>query len=260
MYSREDAMSEDWKSIDRFSPKVCERLGWYVYLFIDPRDGKPFYVGKGKANRCFAHLKVRRLCAKTERIGELRKLGKVPRIEILKYGLTEAEAFLVESAAIELLGFDLLTNEVRGHHALDRAKAGVVEIEEELSAMPVEVRHKVILITINKLYRPGMPLPDLYDATRSAWKVNPELHQPEYAFSVYRGIVRAAFEITRWLPAGSTLKTYEHDGYRPEGPRAGRWEFVGLRAPDTVWRRYVGKSVRKYIVQGAQNPIQYVGC
>jgi hypothetical protein len=32
-------------------PEVAERLGYYVYLYIDPRDGKPFYVGKGKNAR-----------------------------------------------------------------------------------------------------------------------------------------------------------------------------------------------------------------
>ena len=253
-------MSSDWKSIERFSPKVVEQLGRYVYLYIDPRDGEPFYVGKGTGNRCFAHLRSKGESRKAQRITDLRKLGLRPRIEILKYGLSDEAAFMVESTAIDLIGLENLTNEVTGHGSMDRSKAGVAEVQEELAATPVTITHRVILITINKLYRPGMPLPDLYDATRSAWRVNPDRYDPDYALSVYRGIVRAAFEITAWHPAGSTLKTYEHDGYRPDGPRQGRWEFVGLRAPDAVWRRYVGKSVRAYITQGAQNPVRYVGC
>ena len=30
-----------------FSPKIMEKLGYYVYLYIDPRDSTIFFVGKG---------------------------------------------------------------------------------------------------------------------------------------------------------------------------------------------------------------------
>jgi len=29
---------------------------FYVYLYIDPRNQKPFYVGKGSGNRMYEHL------------------------------------------------------------------------------------------------------------------------------------------------------------------------------------------------------------
>ena len=35
---------------------VARHLGYYVYLYIDPRTAKPFYVGKGKGRRLLAHL------------------------------------------------------------------------------------------------------------------------------------------------------------------------------------------------------------
>ena len=35
---------------DTFTPEVQERLGYYVYRLIDPRNGETFYVGKGKGN------------------------------------------------------------------------------------------------------------------------------------------------------------------------------------------------------------------
>lgn len=38
-------------SIRSFSPEVCEKLGYYVYRLIDPRNGQTFYIGKGKGNR-----------------------------------------------------------------------------------------------------------------------------------------------------------------------------------------------------------------
>ena len=42
--------------IKNFSPEVCEKLGYYVYRLIDPRNGQTFYIGKGKGNRVFAHV------------------------------------------------------------------------------------------------------------------------------------------------------------------------------------------------------------
>jgi hypothetical protein len=35
---------------------MAEKLRYYVYLYVDPRDGKVFYIGKGKEERCLDHL------------------------------------------------------------------------------------------------------------------------------------------------------------------------------------------------------------
>ena len=37
------------------SGPLSDSLAYYVYLLIDLRDGKVFYVGKGKGGRCFDH-------------------------------------------------------------------------------------------------------------------------------------------------------------------------------------------------------------
>ena len=42
--------------INEFPRSVIEKLGFYVYLLIDPRTDKVFYVGKGTGNRIFAHI------------------------------------------------------------------------------------------------------------------------------------------------------------------------------------------------------------
>jgi len=39
-----------------FSTKTIEKIGYYVYLLLDPRNNKIFYVGKGKGNRLFDHI------------------------------------------------------------------------------------------------------------------------------------------------------------------------------------------------------------
>src|SRR5262245_39017970 len=40
---------------DRFSSEVAEKLDFYVYRLIDPRNGETFYVGKGRGNHVFTH-------------------------------------------------------------------------------------------------------------------------------------------------------------------------------------------------------------
>lgn len=243
--------------MDSIPRRVREKLKYYVYLYIDPRDGQPFYVGKGKGNRLLAHLNATSETEKVKHIDELRKLGLQPIIEILKYGLEEREALLIESSAIELIGVDRLTNRVKGYHAAENGRGLLRDIIHDLDAEDVTITHSVILINVSRLYRYGMSPMDLYDATRSAWRVGPRRKKAEYAFSVYGGNVRAVYLIAAWVPGGSTMLAREHsDKAKPSE----RFEFVGTLAPEPIQRKYVGKSVRQYFEQGAQNPIKYVNC
>src|SRR5437763_13973172 len=96
-------------------PIVAERLGHYVYLYIDPRSGEIFYVGKGQGNRALAHLSDGGESKKAERIAAIRQEGCEPTIHVLVHGLpSEEAAFRIEAAAIDLLGVDRLANIVRG--------------------------------------------------------------------------------------------------------------------------------------------------
>ena len=54
----------------RIPASVQQKMGYYVYLYIDPRDGSVFYVGKGKGERALSHLKDTAECEKVERIAE----------------------------------------------------------------------------------------------------------------------------------------------------------------------------------------------
>ena len=237
-----------------FPPEVTEQLGHYVYLYIDPITDELFYIGKGVGNRAFQHLSETNESEKVARIQEIRRQGKEPRIEILRYGLTETEAALVEASVIDLLGTELLTNKVRGYHSRSFGRVSADEIITTFTAQPVEINHNVILIIINRLYRSTMSTEELYEATRGIWKVGRRRERADYAFAIYQGIVREVYRIQRWYQAG-TLEYQFRDS--SDFARSGRWEFEGVIDKD-IRNLYVGKSVGAYLGQASQNPIRYV--
>jgi hypothetical protein len=96
--------------IENFPKRVIENLKFYVYVYIDPSTNEIFYIGKGKENRCFAHLNDNKENEKAQRIQNIRSLGLNPKIEILAFGISEDAALRVEAAAIDLIGIKNLTN------------------------------------------------------------------------------------------------------------------------------------------------------
>ena len=242
----------------RFSAKVVEHLKYYVYLYIDPRTDQTFYIGKGNGNRAFSHLKGTTNGDKDRTIAELRKLKLEPRIELLKYGLSEKAALLVEATAIDLLDVKNLSNETRGHGSRYGARASVDEVVATLDARKAVIDEPALLININRAFRYGMSPMELYDATRSAWKLGEKRKLVRYAMSVYRGIVREIYEVSGWIRGGMTIRNDDLMGRRPRSK--GRWEFVGVVAPDKLRKKYVGRSVAGYFAKGSQNPVKYVNC
>ena len=243
----------------QFSPPETEALGFYVYVYSDPRNEKPFYIGKGTGNRAFAHLNDRLESAKVARIREIREAGVEPQIEILAFGLDETTAFKVEAAAIDLIGFENLTNRVVGHGAKKFGRMSIDEVHGTLSSEPIaEFAHPCILIKINDTYSDTTKLGaiELYDATRGTWRVSlANASNAKYALAVYGGSVREVYEIAAWLSAESTMYADADRQYPPSE----RCEFVGRIAPEPVRKLYRWKSVAHLYKPGAANPIMYVG-
>ncbi len=242
----------------RFSAKVNERLKYYVYIYIDPRDNRTFYVGKGKGNRVFDHLDAASDSVKGTIIAELRRIRLEPRIELLKYGLTEKEALLVEATAIDLLDVKNLSNESRGHGSRYGSRASVDQVVATLDAKEAAIEVPALLINIKQAFRYGMSAMELYDATRSAWTLGEKRKTARYVFSVFRGIVREIYEVSAWVRGGTSIRCDDLLGRRPRSKS--RWEFVGVVAPDELRGKYVGKSVAGYFPKGSQNPVRYVNC
>lgn len=243
---------------------VSERIGWYVYLLIDPRDGAVFYIGKGTGQRCFAHLAEARATT-ADTVGEYEKLVRIRAIEsgggeigfqLLRHGLDEDQAFLLESACIDLLDLDRLTNRVAGHGAAARGRMSAAHVNAAYEARPVDLdpSHTLVLVRINRTYRRGMPDAEIYEATRKWWKIAAWRRDlavpgaPRWALGVADGIVRGVYLIECWVEPNADDLTLD--------PRAaGRWGFVGRPDPELA-ARYLRGDVTRYL--GSQSPLRFV--
>ena len=238
------------------SSSVAERLKYYVYLYIDPRDDSVFYVGKGKGKRALSHLYDVSESAKVQKIRELRLNGLEPRIEILVHGLEdEGDALRVEAAVIDLLGKDKLTNRVRGWGSAVVGRSSLKELVTLYNPVPAQIDDPVLLIRINQLYRYGLTNQELYEATRGVWRLGRQREGVRYALAVFRGVVREVYRVESWSPAGSTPYLT-----RPaeDVQIAGRWEFTGEVAEFGIREKYLGKNVSAYFAGSSQNPLKYI--
>lgn len=92
--------------------QVSDELQLYVYMLVDPRNGIPFYVGKGQGIRAHAHLAEAMIeideddeerSRKRAAIREIWDAKLEPEVWILRYGLNKQEYTAVEAATIDLL-------------------------------------------------------------------------------------------------------------------------------------------------------------
>lgn len=240
-------------------PGVAERLGYYVYALSDPRDGQVFYVGKGKGDRVFQHAVHARKVSDSEPTGVLKldtiraihSAGDRVGVELIRHGLPdEATAFEVEAAVIDalvLVGLPL-ANLVRGH-GTTRGWQPLDDVIARYMAKPITIAEPVMLVRINRRFRRSLTADELYEATRKRWRVS-RRRQPEWAFAVYQGIVRAVYRIDEWHdPAPEELTD------RLKGRRA----FTGHRDA-AMEKKYRWGSVQDRLPQGSQNPIRFINC
>ncbi len=224
-----------------FSASTTKQLGHYVYALVDPRDASIFYVGKASANnRAFNHLRIATgEEEKQKRIRDIRAASLEPIIEVLRYGLTSAQASLeVEAAVIDVLGLENLTNKVRGH-GVDRGRQTSSEVERLHGSKPVAVegiREPYMLFFINQTYSATKREPELYDCVRQFWSgVSPNTRMPSattgkltypVALAIVASVVVRAYTVAAWFPAGTTLSSRSID------TPGNRWEFVGQLIQD----------------------------
>ncbi len=235
-----------------FPEEVIGKLEAYVYRLIDPRNGHTFYVGKGRGNRVFSHvrgepnLETGTLDNKMGLIREIRHAGFEVAHVIHRHGMDDSTAKEVEAALID--AYPGLTNKIPGV-ASDHAASHATEIIRHYLAEKADFKHKALLININKTYSPQG---NTYEAVRFAWSISrSEAKKAEVVLATARGIIRGAYVDCRWLDA--TKKNFPK---RKDAPIPGRFGFVGREAPDDIKDLYINKRVPE-CYRNAGYPIRY---
>ena len=186
----------------RFSRKTIEGMKYYVYGFRYPGTKNYFYIGKGKGNRVFSHINqsVKRGIAdpKFEVIESLRVTGG-PEIDIIRHGLTEYQALLLESSLIDVLGVDQITNKVRG---IDANKYGLMSpknVEANFKGKEFKLKISAVCFKINRAWRKNMSKDELYNKTRGTWNLSLKRAQrAEYGIGLCHGVIRSIYKINGW--------------------------------------------------------------
>lgn len=246
----------------KFSKEIHDKLDWYVYRLIDPRNGHTFYVGKGRGDRVFAHaageLKDGRspqdetgdgsMDLRLSTIRDIRLAGLAVVHVIHRHGLKTSDvAFEVEAALID--AYPGLTNLVSGHGSKSFGCRSTAEIIAVYTAAPLVVPEPAILIHVGKSLEWGR---DIYSAVRAAWKMERKRAERYRLVLAEDGVlVLAAYRPSEWHEA--TVERFPFLD-RTHSDRIG---FEGVRAEDDVWQACVGKKVppRK---KGHISPFRYV--
>ena len=173
-------------AIDRLHTEIADHLMRYVYALVDPRDGIPFYIGKGTGARVLQHGLDAAQWAEDDspqerhekfaRIREIERAGHEVEVWILRRGMTSAEYSVVEATLIDMLrtfpitplrdsagrnplvGGTELTNRVRGSDT-EQGIARLRDIERDFRAPDLTTCHPLLLITLKPWTEVEEPLP-----------------------------------------------------------------------------------------------------
>ena len=243
-------------ALEKFSNEVCKAMKYYVYRLVDPRDGSTFYVGKGKNNRVFDHVKQvlkfkkpksdadyqeDEKLAKYQQIEEIHNAGLEVISVIHRHGIENKDmAYQIEGALID--AYQGLTNIQGGHGNLDYGCANAKEIEDRYTAQEIALEQgKYVIIKIRKDVIDARG--SVYEAVRRAWRIDVNKTRGRDVIACVQGVIRGVFCNCEWQKSNEEV---------------GRWYFVGKKANEEIWKRFVDKRIpKRYCEKGAASPIRY---
>lgn len=216
--------------------------GYYVYALCE-EDGTPFYIGKGRGDRVFDHEDAAKLAKdsieaddtlteeakneilnnQTDKIKTILSQNGNPVKVIIKWGLSQNEAFMCESSLINMLGYmgnkqvhcRALTNLVNGH-ASKQEKESVADVKTRARDVKAfldecailerdidDINYNVAFIKINELYHRCLDEngnPDdskIRECTRGCWPVGKDKinRRIEYIFALYKRRVVGIYHV-----------------------------------------------------------------
>lgn len=135
----------------------------------------------------------------------------------------------MEAAAIDLLGIDHLTNEVRGFESRRYGRITVEQLEAQYHSTALreeDIADNLMMIRISNTYSDALSPLELYEMTRGFWRVDVErAREVDYVLAVYQGIVREVYQVADWFPVAQRSCS----GKKMErGPRTATNSSVGL--------------------------------
>lgn len=279
---------------------------YYVYALCDD-EGIPFYIGKGKEQRVFKHeealeeaeeyikQKIEKNSDLTDeqkdeakkkleesfsaKLKKLKDCKKQPEY-IIKWGLTEDEAFQCESALINICNYFSENNKTKGIFNLSNIQGGHRSLPEKNSRLPItkmmsaqeylencavetiefiekDKEHNILCINIHSSF----PQADkdsnrdyfIYEACRGCWKIAIE-NNPKFVFAIYKSRVVGIYEVGKWYKTVSN----EFEETKGKMPDVVPSQKDDITICEKIFENCNGKKVNKKTIESAiESTIEY---
>lgn len=158
---------------------------FYVYIYRHPETLEPFYVGKGKNERAYSHLKSSKNMHLQNKIKKIQESGIDPIVELIE-AIDEHHALFLEVCLIDVIGrSDLgkgpLTNKTDGGEGLKNAsfetreKMRLAKIgKKKLHNYKITDEHRLAISRANKGRTLSIETKEKMSAAKRGIPLNPE--------------------------------------------------------------------------------------